>query len=244
MIGFMVVGYFAFPKTIDRFTKAINRVKEGKGDIRLTLRNSCRYAIAENFVFGVGVGDRSDETMKAHKKYRDNIISNIKPIANADLENFENNKKALLDSIDRKYNNEYTDNVYAYAKSISKPLECDYNSVKENLAEYQIIDHSIKHELNAHNQFSDTIIAVGVIGFILYITMLSMPIYLWIKNKKIDILFLSLTFIMAFNSLFESVLERQMGIMFFVFFYFLLFHNSFCQSEDCNNQQDFVNLNH
>ena len=106
MIGFMVVGYFAFPKTIDRFTKAINRVKEGKGDIRLTLRNSCRYAIAENFVFGVGVGDRSDETMKAYKKYRDNIISNIKPIANADLENFEKNKKALLDSIDRKYDNE------------------------------------------------------------------------------------------------------------------------------------------
>ena len=229
IVVMLAFGYFSFPKTIDRFTKAITRVKEGKGDIRLTLRNSCRYAIAENFVFGAGIGDRCDETMKAHKKYREDIISNIRPIANANLKDFEQNRRLLLDSIDRKYDNEYTDKVYAYAESISKPLGCDYNSVKGNLAEYQIIDHTIKHELNAHNQFSDTIIAVGLIGLILLISFYLSPIYLWFKNRNFDIVFFSLLLIIAFNSLFESIFERQMGIMFFVFFYFLLFHANFCQ---------------
>lgn len=242
IIMMLSVGYFSFPKTIDRFTKAITRVKEGKGDIRLTLRNSCRYAIVENFVFGVGAGDRCDETMKAYRKYRKDIISNIKPLANADLNDFEQNRKSLLDSIDKKYNNEYTDRVYAYAESLSEPLGCDYNSVKENLAEYQIIDHTIKYELNAHNQFSDTIIAVGLMGLMLLILFFVYPVYLWIKNKNFDVVFFSLLIIIAFNSLFESVFERQMGIMFFVFFYFLLFHGFFCQQSTDNSQQTLSNL--
>ena len=115
---------------------------------------------------------------------------------------------------------------------------CDYISVKENLATYLNINVLIESDCNAHNQFADTIIAIGIFGLLLYLSMFIMPIYLWIKNKQFDIVFFTLLFIIAFNSLFESIMERQMGIMFFVFFYFLLFHNNFCQQTT-----DFENLN-
>lgn len=235
MIVFVIVGYFAFPKTVDRFTDAIGRIKEGKGDVRLTLRKSCKIALKDNFIFGAGSGDRCDVTMAAHEMYRESIVSNILPAENADMLNFEQNRKSLLDSIDAKYDNEYTDEVYEYAERISEELDCDYNSIKENLAEYQLIDHTIKHELNAHNQFSDTIIAVGVLGLLLLLGFFFAPIYLWIKTKTFDIILFSMLFIIAFNCLFESVFERQMGIMFFVFFYFLLFHGDFCQQTTDHN---------
>lgn len=236
LIAMLVLGYYVFPKSIDRFTDALARVKEGKGDIRLTLRNSNRYAIKDNYIFGAGSGDRCDESMKAYIKYREDVISKIQPIDNAVFVNFEQNRKSLLDSIDIKYDNAYTDAVYRYAENISKELYCDYNTVEENLAEYQIIDHIIKHEMNAHNQFSDTIIAVGILGLLLLLVFFFMPVYIWMKNKNFDIVLFSLLFIVAFNSLFESVLERQMGIMFFVFFYYLLFHANFCQQPQNNLQ--------
>ena len=237
MVGFIIGGYFAFPKSIDRFTQAIKEIKEGKGEIRLTLRKSTKSAICENFIWGTGIGDKNDEIMKSFQEYKDDMVSKIKHIENSDLNIYNQDDNS-------KYKQKYIENTYKYVDSIIDKNDYDDSPFKEYLSEYNIIKHCIKHELNTHNQFSDTIIAVGMPGFILYLMMLSMPLYLWIKNKKLDILFFSLTFIMAFNSLFESVMERQMGIMFFVFFYFLLFHNSFCQSEDCNNQQDFVNLNH
>lgn len=230
----LLMGYFAFPKTIDRFSKAINMVKDGKGDIRLTLRSSCRSAIRDNYLFGAGAGDRCDETLKAHITYREYIISQIKPTEDADLMDFERNRETFLDSIDARFENDYTKEVYEYAKQISEVYDCDYSSVKQYLAEYQRIDHTILHELNAHNQFSDTIIAVGIIGLILLLGFFIAPVYLWIKNKNFDIVFFSLLFIIVFNCLFESVFERQMGIMFFVFFYFLLFHANFCQQTNDN----------
>lgn len=231
IVTILITSYFAFPKSIDRFTDAVDNVKEGKGDIRLTIRKGCRYAMKGNFFFGVGAGDRNYETLDAYRRYRKDVISMIQPSIEADMTLFEQNRKKLLDSIDIKYENKYSKDVYEYAESISDDLDCDYNSVKENLSEYQIIDHLIKTDCNAHNQFTDTRIAVGILGFILLLSFFFTPIYLWIKNKKFDIVLFSLLFIIAFNSLFESVLERQMGIMFFVFFYFLFFHVNFCQGE-------------
>ena len=61
-------------------------------------------------------------------------------------------------------------------------------------------------------------------------------------SENFDVVFFSLLIIIAFNSLFESVFERQMGIMFFVFFYFLLFHGFFCQQSTDNSQQTLSNL--
>lgn len=232
MVIFLAVGYFAFPQSIDRYTESLNNIKEGKGDVRLTLRKASKDAINSNLFCGVGVGDRNDEIMQSFQNYKDDMISKIKPFDESDL-NIDNNKNIFADSI-CKYEHKYVESSYKYADSIIDADEYDDSPIKEYLSEYKIIKHCMVYELNAHNQFSDTIIAVGLIGLALLLIMFAIPIYLWIKNKTFDIIFFSLLIIIAFNSLFESVLERQMGIMFFVFFYFILFHKNFCQQSTDN----------
>ena len=233
----LIIGCIAFPKTIQKFTDAIENIQNGKGDSRVTIRNANRSVICENILFGVGSGDRNDETMNSYYRYKDDIIPEIKSIKPSDLtDNVVNDSDSTL------YNEKYIAEVYEYIDSIIKKNDYDNSDVKEYINEYRIIKHCIQYELNAHNQFSDTIIAVGVMGLILLITFFIYPIFLWIKNKNFDIVFFSLLLIVAFNSLFESVLERQMGIMFFVFFYFLLFHRNFCQQTTDNSQQTLSNL--
>lgn len=228
----LIIGYFAFPKSIDRFEYAIAELKKGKGNVRITIRNACKNIIKNNFIFGVGAGDRSDETINGYIEYKENIISNIKQSSNNSSEEFESNRKMFLDSISHKFGNKTNDKVFDYAKENACKYGCDIISTINNLAEYQLINHSIKTNLNVHNQFYDIMISVGILGTSIIIALLIMPIYLCARHKKIDMALLMLLFIVSFNCLFESVFERQMGIMFFTFFYFLLFHAAFCQNDE------------
>lgn len=76
-------------------------------------------------------------------------------------------------------------------------------------------------KLNAHNQFLQTFVALGIVGFIALLALFVYPMILAIKKKKyIYVLFLLLVLI---NFLFESMLERQAGVMFFALFNTLLF---------------------
>lgn len=234
----LVIGYFAFPQTIDRFTDAIDNLQNGKGDYRLTIRKANRHVLRENFVWGTGSGDRSEETLKSYYIYKDSLTAYMKLIKENDI-----NKNTIKGEIDSTiYEEKFVSEVYNYLDGVIKNKN-NYNELlnKEYHNEYRMIQNCIKNNLNAHNQFSDTIIAVGVIGLILLLSFFIYPIFLWIKNKNFDIVFFSLLLIIAFNSLFESVLERQMGIMFFVFFYFLLFHGNFCQQSTDNSQQTLSN---
>ncbi len=231
-IVILTVGYFSFPKSIERFTKTVDNIKEGKGDCRLTIRNANRHVMYNNYAFGVGTGDRNDETVKSYERYKDSIIAKITNVETPDI---------LLDSIYAKFDNSFTDEVSSYIDSIAEVQNADYSILKKYTPEYQTIKHCIKHELNAHNQFNDTIIAVGILGLIILLSFYIFPIYIWIKNRTFDIIFFSFLLIFVFNSLFESIFERQMGIMFFVFFYFLLFHMNFCQQTTDNSQQTLSN---
>ena len=243
MLSVTISCSIVFKKSVSRVIETINNLQNiEREDRRIGIYKGYKDLLLDKFWFGVGAGDRSEETLKSYIRKKEEIISKIKPINNY-TEDFNQKRIDCLESIWKTYQGTLNNNTFKYAEKKAEEYNCDYNSVRENIATYMNIEVAIKSNCNAHNQFSDTIIAVGVLGFILYIMMLSMPIYLWFKHRKFDILFFSLTFIMAFNSLFESVLERQMGIMFFVFFYFLLFHNIYCQQTNDNNQQNFVNLN-
>jgi O-antigen ligase len=79
----------------------------------------------------------------------------------------------------------------------------------------------LEKKLNAHNQFLQTTMAIGLIGFIVLILSLVAPLYrsFVFQNWKYA-LFLILV---GFNFLFESMLERQTGVMFYAFFNALLF---------------------
>lgn len=237
ILSSLIIGCVVFPESIERFTNTIKNVKNGKGDCRLTLRNASRSILVDNFLFGVGVGDRDSETLNAYHKYKNEMVSKMLPPDNVDIEYYISHRQKLLDSIHAKYENSHNDRVYGYIDSISRIDNCDYSSVKDNLVEYQIAKHCIKFELNAHNQYIETRISVGLLGFVLLLGLFLFPVYLWIRNKNFDIILFSLIFIFMLNCLFESIFERQMGIMFFVFFYFLLFHGNFCQQTTDNGQQ-------
>jgi len=69
------------------------------------------------------------------------------------------------------------------------------------------------HILNAHNQFLQTFIAVGIVGFLVLLAMVILPAI--IHKTFLPIVFST---IITLNFLTESVLEREYGIMFFAFF--------------------------
>ena len=84
--------------------------------------------------------------------------------------------------------------------------------------------YGLKHKLNPHNEFLQIWLSVGIIGFIIYFLALIYPIWKYVFLPEFC---LSLFPIIVFlNSLTESVLENQYGILFFSFFYVLFYQVS------------------
>lgn len=76
-------------------------------------------------------------------------------------------------------------------------------------------------QLNAHNQYLQTFIALGLIGFLILLAGFFWPFWFSLKNNYL--IYIAFIFIVAFNFLFESMLERQAGMMFYAFFNTFLF---------------------
>ena len=77
-------------------------------------------------------------------------------------------------------------------------------------------------ELNSHNQFIDTTISIGILGLLLLLGYFILPIILFVKGKRWDIVMLLFLFSIAFNAVFEAVFESQTGILYFNFIFCLL----------------------
>lgn len=75
-------------------------------------------------------------------------------------------------------------------------------------------------ELNPHNQFLQTGIEVGVSGLLILLMLIGYGIFKALRNR--NGLLLLIIAGLAFNSLFESMLQRQSGIVFFSFWICLL----------------------
>ncbi len=74
-------------------------------------------------------------------------------------------------------------------------------------------------KLNAHNQFLQTTISLGIIGLIALIYILGMCFYTSWLTKQTEALIL--VAIITVNLIFESMLETQSGVIFISFFVFL-----------------------
>lgn len=81
-------------------------------------------------------------------------------------------------------------------------------------------EFGVKRRLNAHNQFMQTILAVGAMGITLLLFCFIFPIRLF-KNTGSFIGFVFLI-IVAINFMVESMLETQAGVVFFALFYSIL----------------------
>ena len=82
------------------------------------------------------------------------------------------------------------------------------------------VTHAYERKLNAHNQYLQTFLAIGIAGFVLLICFFAIPFAAATRGK--DYLLLMLIAILAFNFLFESMLETQAGVVFTSFFCSLL----------------------
>jgi O-antigen ligase len=74
---------------------------------------------------------------------------------------------------------------------------------------------------NAHCQYLQLFVVLGIPGSILFLLILFSSI--WIGCKRENILFILFGIITDLNFLVESMLEKQAGVMFFVFFFTILY---------------------
>ncbi len=81
---------------------------------------------------------------------------------------------------------------------------------------------------NAHNQFLETAIGLGVVGLVVLLISFFVSIINSLQNKKT--LYFIFILIFTFSCLTESLLERQAGIVFYAFFNSLFAFNSFRES--------------
>ncbi len=84
-------------------------------------------------------------------------------------------------------------------------------------------NYALSEELNTHNQFLQTMVGIGLVGLLILLYILGYTALLAIRNK--DITLLSFLIIISSNFMFEAVLERVFGVLFFSFFLVLITRN-------------------
>lgn len=109
--------------------------------------------------------------------------------------------------------------------------------VNAALQERYLANHHNKllsKKLNAHNQYLQTFIALGAVGFLFLLLILFVPAVMAFQRK--DLLYLLFLIIVAVNLLTESMFERQAGIFFYAMFNALFFASD--QSDPVGNPAD------
>ena len=213
----VIATIVVFPSSVVRITTTIKDLtSEHSNDHRMVQFKGYKPVLEENWLFGVGSGDRTDVTQKAYKVYRQNIREKIGPEV-----------AWQLDMITACGYYEPTDEMRDDMKQ--EAIKCGRNPeiVNAYLVDYLYVNYAIDMGINAHNQYFETLISVGIIGVILLLAYFVIPLFLWIKRKCFDMLYFSFLVMIGFNMLFESVFEVQMGIIFVCFFNSLLFYMSF-----------------
>ncbi len=92
------------------------------------------------------------------------------------------------------------------------------------------------HELNAHNEYYQVFISLGIIGFILLLSILYFPLIFAFRNG--NIIYLLFLLIIILNFLTESMFETQAGVMFYAFFNSLLCF----QSKNKKEEIDYIQI--
>ena len=218
----VIATIVVFPSSVQRITTTIRDLTtEHANDHRMVQYKGYKPVMQENWLFGVGTGDRTDATQESYQVYKKNIIEKIgREIA------FQ------IDMITACDYYEPTDEMRADMREMAVKYGRDPEVVNAYLVEYLYINFAIDKGINAHNQFFETLISVGIIGVILLLAYFVIPLVLWIKRKQFNMLYFSFLLMIGFNMLFESVFEVQMGIIFFCFFNSLLFLMSFRKDKE------------
>jgi len=211
----------AFPQSVARITETISNItSEHSSDHRLIQFKGYQSVLKENWLFGVGTGDRTTETMASYHRYKANLDAKFGP-----------EMVAIIDEVIDNQWYEPDNNMRLDMMAEAEEHGVDPEIVSAYLVEYQFIRYAIDNEINAHNMFFETVISIGIIGLLLLLAYFIIPLVLWIKTKRFDMLYCSFLLMIGFNALFESIFEVQLGIIFFCFFNSLFFTMSFRPTE-------------
>lgn len=90
--------------------------------------------------------------------------------------------------------------------------------------------HAVYREYNAHNQYLQVLLGFGLLGFIPFFVLHIIALRVSIKRK--DLVFFSFLVLLMFLYFFESLLERQAGVMFVVFGFSFLFLRPYLFNEE------------
>lgn len=217
LVAAMAGSIVLFPQSYKRISSTVKEISsEYSSDHRLVQFKGYRQLLKEHWLFGVGTGDRTDMTQQSYYDYKDGIVEIIGEDMAVVIDQVIDNQWYEPSNSMREY-------IYQEAEYMGKDPEV----VTSQLVEYQFIRYAIDREINAHNMFFETIISVGIIGLLLLLAYFVIPLVLWVKTKRFDMLYFSFLIMIAFNMLFESVFEVQMGIIFFCFFNMLFFTKVF-----------------
>ena len=91
--------------------------------------------------------------------------------------------------------------------------------VKDDLLEqYQIqhFKHGLRHKFDAHNQYIEIALAIGLIGLLFFLGSLLLPFCLAFQQKEYVYLIFLLLFMLS--CLTENLIENQEGVLFYSFF--------------------------
>ncbi|MBS1651542.1 MAG: O-antigen ligase family protein [Bacteroidetes bacterium] len=93
---------------------------------------------------------------------------------------------------------------------------------KTNASLYEMYSNNglsgaFEHKLNSHNQFLQTFIGLGIVGFIILFYLTAYQLLKAIKKQQFVLLLFSV--LIFCNFLVESMLETSAGVLFFTFFY-------------------------
>jgi len=84
---------------------------------------------------------------------------------------------------------------------------------------------ALEYELNAHNEYLQTFMAIGILGFLVLV--LSFMIPAWFAFRRNSLVYLLFLAMLAFHFLVESMLAKQAGIVFYAFFNVILYLQAF-----------------
>lgn len=126
--------------------------------------------------------------------------------------------KAIVD--EKEFN--YFTGTFSSEKVDKKLIDC-YNSKEVLSGPYWWIGKN-NYEYNTHNQYLWFFVSYGLIGLTLFLGIFGVQFWNFIKNKNGYSFFFILIF--SFQSLFENLLSRQLGIYLFLWFcYFFIIRN-------------------
>ena len=92
---------------------------------------------------------------------------------------------------------------------------------------------ALQGKLNVHNQYLQVFATLGLFGFTAFLLSILLPLYLSLRNR--NFYYLAIFLVFGINVLFESMLERQDGVIFFAFFNSLLFFHFYKGNEIHNS---------